>query len=340
MRFYCVSLVWLLSIGSQAAFAQTTAAESKISRDWAKYPAIVQVDTGEDIFAIGDVHGDYDRLVKLLAAAKIIERPANPETVKWTAGKAVLIFTGDLIDKGPHSLQVVRLAASLRNAAAESGGQVITLMGNHEAEFLADPTEKKVKDFAQDLRGAGLIPKDVAACHEDVGQFLCSLPFGARVDDWFFSHGGNTGGRTISQLTADFEAGVGKDGFGSQQLVNGNSMLEARLGEEGPNGKSWFEAGRPRQTGEQLLARYAAALGVAHLVQGHQHQTVRFEDGQQRSAGQVFQWHGLFFLIDVGMSEGVGDSHGAVLHIRSKNGEEASAIYADGTETGIWNSRR
>jgi hypothetical protein len=267
---------------------------------------------------------------------KIIERPTDPSEVRWIAGKAVLVFTGDLIDKGPHSLQVVRLAASLRKAAAGSGGQVITLMGNHEAEFLADPTEKKVKDFAQDLLRAGLAPADVAACRGDVGQFLCSLPLGARVDDWFFSHGGNTGGRTIPRLIADFQKGVDKNGFGSQQLLDANSMLEARIGEEGPGGKSWFEVESPKRSGEQLLARYATALGVSHLVQGHQHQAILFDDGQRRKAGKIFQWHGLIFLIDVGMSKGVGDSQGAVLRIRFRNGEEAVAIDADGKETKIW----
>jgi hypothetical protein len=328
-------LVLLLCIGTWSARA-----ESKIARDWTKHPAIVQIDTGEDIFAVGDVHGDSDRLLKLLTAARIIERPASPDAVRWIAGKAVLVFTGDLIDKGPHSLQVLRLAASLREAAAASGGQVVTLMGNHEAEFLADPSEKKVRDFAQDLRSGGFIPADVAACRGDVGQFLCSLPFGARVDDWFFSHAGNTGGRTITQLIDDFESGVGKDGFGSPQLVDPNSMLEARIGEEGPGGKAWFEVQRPQRSAEQLLRSYVAALGVNHLVQGHQHQKIAFEDGQQRSTGQMFQWHGLIFLIDVGMSEGVGDSQGAVLHIRHKNGEEASAIDADGTETILWKTPR
>jgi calcineurin-like phosphoesterase family protein len=335
VRFRCAGLVLLLGIGTRNA-----PAASKIARDWTKYPAIVQIDTGEDIFAIGDVHADYDRLVKLLAAAKIIERPASPEAIHWTAGKAILVFTGDLVDKGPHSLQVVQLAASLRKAAAGSGGQVVTIMGNHEAEFLADPTEKKVKDFAQDIRRVGLMPKEVAACRGEVGQFLCSLPFGARVDDWFFSHGGNTGGRTISQLVADFQNGVGKDGFGSPQLIDPNSMLEARIGEEGPGGKAWFEVERPQRSAEQLLGSYVAALGVNHLVQGHQHQKIVFEDGQHRNTGQMFQWHGLIFLIDVGMSEGVGDSRGAVLHIRHKNGEEASAIDADGKETSLWKSQR
>ena len=93
MRFRCTGLVLLLCIGTWSA-----SAESKVARDWAKHPAIVQIDTGEDIFAIGDVHGDYARLVKLLAAAKIIERPANaeaadPDAVRWIAGKENRIAT-------------------------------------------------------------------------------------------------------------------------------------------------------------------------------------------------------------------------------------------------------
>lgn len=319
------------SLSAQSFFAQSLFAPKKVVRDWAKYPAIVQIDTSEDIFAIGDVHGDYDRLVKLLRAAGIA---GSDGQANWKAGQAVLIFTGDLIDKGPHSLQVLQLAESLQKAAAIHGGRVIVLMGNHEAEFLADPTEKKVREFARDLQSAGLKPADVAVCRGDVGRFLCSLPFGARAGDWFFSHAGNTGGRTISQLSADIEAGVDLDGFGSRQLLDANSMLEARIGQEGPGGESWFEA-EGKQHSRQVLSRYTAALGVSHLVQGHQHQKIRFEDGQQRNAGQVFQWHGLLFLIDAGMSAGVGDSQGAVLHIL-RGGSQAVAISADGTKTGIW----
>ena len=169
-------MVLLVSVAN--ALAQT-----RVARDWGKHPAILQIDTKEDIFAVGDVHGDYDRLVDLLAAAKIIGRTSTPETVTWTAGKAVLVLTGDLIDKGPHSVAVLELVRSLRDAAARQGGQVVILMGNHEAEFLADPSVKKAKDFADDLRRAGVDPKQVAACESEMGKFLCSLPFGARVRD-------------------------------------------------------------------------------------------------------------------------------------------------------------
>ena len=300
----------------------------------------MEIDSDGDIFAVGDVHGDNNRLVTLLAAARIVERRANnPETVTWIAGKAILVFTGDLIDKGPHSLDVLRFVRSLQDASLKAGGRVVVLMGNHEAEFLADPTATKVRDFAQALRDSGIAAKDVAACRGELGRYMCSLPLGARVRDWFFSHGGNTAGRSIKRLRSDLEEGVDKDGFGTRQLVGENSLLEARLGEEGPGGRSWFDFENPSRNAEQILADYTAALGVAHLVQGHQHQRVIFPDGI-RDAGQMFQWHGLLFLIDVGMSEGVGDSHGAVLRIQARNGQEAVVICPNGSEASIWDDKR
>jgi len=61
-----------------------------LARDWARFPPVVELDTNATVFAIGDVHGDYDRLVKLLTGAKLIEgKPARPRNVKWTGGKSV-----------------------------------------------------------------------------------------------------------------------------------------------------------------------------------------------------------------------------------------------------------
>lgn len=187
-----------------------------IQRDWARHPAIVEINTAEDIFVVGDVHGDYDRLVKVLAAAGIIAgKPAEPEAVDWRGHKAVVVFTGDLIDKWKHSLKVIALVRSLGDRAGAKGGRVVVLMGNHEAEFLADPTEKKVRDFSSELEDEGLLPAKVAGCEGDLGQFLCGLPFGARVNEWFFSHGGNTDGRKLAQLIAELQEGVDREGFGT-----------------------------------------------------------------------------------------------------------------------------
>jgi hypothetical protein len=41
-------------------------------RDWSIHPAIVELDTTENIYALGDIHGDYKRLVKLLVAGRLL----------------------------------------------------------------------------------------------------------------------------------------------------------------------------------------------------------------------------------------------------------------------------
>ena len=168
-------------------------------------------------------------------------------------------------------------------------------------------------------------PVSVASCETDIGEFLCSLPFAVRVGDWFFSHGGNTAGRSIEQLQQAIRSGMGADRYSTQELIGPASILEARLGE----GKKWFDSADEHQ----LLASYASALGVKHMVQGHQHNEVRFRDGAERKTGEMFQRWGLLFLIDVGMSRDVDDSLGAVLHVVKGN---ASAICAGGKESVLW----
>ena len=91
------------------------------------------------------------------------------------------------------------------------------LAGNHEAEFLANPGAPKGQEFAGQLTRERFTPAEVGACKGEFGEFLCSLSFAARVGDWFFSHGGNSGGRTIEQLAADLEGGFEREGFRSPQ---------------------------------------------------------------------------------------------------------------------------
>src|SRR5260221_13666079 len=116
-----VVLIALLTVLCSASIAATPAPQ--IARDWARHPAVVQFETHDDVFALGDVHGDYDRLVKLLAAGSLIrEVPETPDKVHWAAGTATLVCTGDLIDKGSRSLDVIALFRALEKDAEAAGG--------------------------------------------------------------------------------------------------------------------------------------------------------------------------------------------------------------------------
>jgi hypothetical protein len=313
-------------------------AAGNVARDWRQHPAVVTIDGAPQIWAIGDIHGDYERLVQLLRTAGLIA--AKPTAAAaWSGGNAVLVITGDMIDKGPRSVDVLRLVRALGPAAAAAGGRVVALMGNHEAEFLAQPDAEKSAEFANELNTAGLNPADTAACRGDIGRFLCDLPMAARLGEWFFCHAGNTAGRTIPRLSSDIVSGVGRDGFATTQLIGADSLLEARLTLKGAATRPWVDADLPRHSASELLAANLAALGARHLVQGHQPSDVPLSDGTERKAGEMFQLYGRLFLIDVGMSRGVGDSHGAALHIVSADSQvSASAVCSNGKVTPLWDS--
>jgi hypothetical protein len=79
------------------------------------------------IVAIGDVHGDADALTALLTRAGLIDGAK-----RWSGGTAVLVQTGDLLDRGTQVREVFDLLMSLEGEASAAGGRVIVLNGNHE----------------------------------------------------------------------------------------------------------------------------------------------------------------------------------------------------------------
>jgi hypothetical protein len=79
------------------------------------------------IVAIGDVHGAYDQFVSILTRAELIDAQQ-----KWTGGRATFVQTGDYTDRGAKVRQVLDLLMALEQSARSAGGQVVTLLGNHE----------------------------------------------------------------------------------------------------------------------------------------------------------------------------------------------------------------
>jgi len=90
----------------------------RINREVLQLPRAIEPDC--EIFAIGDIHGRSDLLDALLQQAAREPHRASRR----------IIFTGDLVDRGPDSLGALALAAQA-NARIDAD-ETIALMGNHE----------------------------------------------------------------------------------------------------------------------------------------------------------------------------------------------------------------
>ena len=80
------------------------------------------------IVAIGDLHGDYEAWEEIARAAGLVDEKGH-----WSGGATTLVQLGDIADRGPDSLKIIRQLQSLQEEAADEGGEVVVLLGNHEA---------------------------------------------------------------------------------------------------------------------------------------------------------------------------------------------------------------
>lgn len=155
---------------------------------------------GMILYAIGDVHGRADLLGELLGR---IEKDAG----SFDAGRRVLLFVGDYIDRGPESADVIERV----DRGLPQGFEAICLKGNHEAimlDFIADPETLALwiaNGGAETLASYG-VRYDAFISRQD-GARLCrdafvdlvpdhhrrffnELKLSAEVGDYFFAHAG------------------------------------------------------------------------------------------------------------------------------------------------------
>ena len=150
-------------------------------------------------YAVGDVHGRLDLLDQLLAKIEqdVRDRPAK---------KVLLIFVGDLIDRGPKSAQVIERLRTYKR----QGIRPVFLLGNHEEvllRILGGDAELITKwrwfGGAECLQSYGLDPEQFSQISDQLAlelvreaipkehvQFLESFVDSCRFGDYLFVHAG------------------------------------------------------------------------------------------------------------------------------------------------------
>jgi hypothetical protein len=79
------------------------------------------------IVAVGDLHGDFSAWRDILRSASLVDNKGH-----WSGGDTILVQTGDAVDRGPNSLEIIQDLMRLQKEAARAHGQLIAMVGNHE----------------------------------------------------------------------------------------------------------------------------------------------------------------------------------------------------------------
>lgn len=252
-------------------------------------PGVVEIadpSAYSQVLAISDVHGMRPALDALLKGAGVVDSSG-----RWAAGNTLLIVVGDSIDKGPQSLEVLDAWIALSAQAEGAGGRVVHTLGNHEAEFLADPNDShKAAELYAELQAKGVPVTDLTDPAKPYGKFLAGMPLAARVGRWLFCHAGLYPGPTW----AEFSSAAGTASYSDPLMAADDSILEA---------KDWWKDPSARTALETRLE----ADGMYGLVQGHQPKAYGFPNRTGSLDG------GRLVKIDNGMAPEAGSHAGSIL---------------------------
>lgn len=215
-------------------------------------------------FAVGDVHG-YRR--ELHAALR--ERALIDGTADWCGADAEVWFTGDLLDRGPAGIDVITDVMRWQAQAAETGGAVGSVLGNHEVLALGVrrfqdarlPDEQPggpPHSFAASWLMNGGIARDQDLLTDEIADWLAGLPAAARTGGDLIVHSDTTDylgwGDTAAGVTAAVsEVLHGDDLTAWWRLWRDMTSRHAFLGADGP----------------ERAHRLLAALGGERVVHGH-----------------------------------------------------------------------
>jgi len=167
-------------------------------------PAPATLPAGQRVYAVGDVHGCFERLVAMheQISADLAERPVE---------HAILVHLGDYVDRGLESAQVVEwLVAGPPVPVAE----VVNLMGNHEQMMLSAIAQMEPGAGDLWLRNGGadsllswgvsrIVPQKEWAGHIPRPHlvFLRDLVLHHRIGPYLFVHAGVRPGVPLYQQT-------------------------------------------------------------------------------------------------------------------------------------------
>jgi len=213
------------------------------------------------VYVVGDVHGHRDALADALRAEGLVDGDG-----KWTGAQDRLWFLGDFTDRGPDGVGVIDLVRELQDQAAETGGSVQMLLGNHEILLLGMyhfgdrpvPSDFGPRSFARSWEINGGLLSDQDRLTPEHIEWLTARPLVAVDEDHLLLHSD-----TLEYL--DWGESLEAINTTAHEILSGSNI------------EDWWDIWRRMTTryafrgpdGEENADRLLSALGGSRIVHGH-----------------------------------------------------------------------
>ncbi|TFH39515.1 MAG: hypothetical protein E4G95_00955, partial [Bacteroidia bacterium] len=218
------------------------------------------------IIAIGDIHGQSDRMVKMLVSAGVVDSELN-----WSWGDGHLVFNGDIFDRGTAVTEALWLIYKLEKQAIEVNGKVHLLLGNHEVMILDNDKRYIANKYYGLTSNLGIEYNDLFNKESVIGKWIRTKNCVEIIGTTMFVHAG------ISPQLGNLNLTAEQINYTFREIINNpgdttNTQLKNLL--KGNLGPVWYR-GYARSTDtydkitqeeiEQLLGQYSAEM----VVVGH-----------------------------------------------------------------------
>jgi hypothetical protein len=220
------------------------------------------------IFAVSDIHGEYQAFVELLVNAGVVD-----EELRWAWGEGHLVVLGDIFDRGGQVTECLWLVHRLEREARAAGGRVHFTLGNHEIMVLRRDLRYVHQRYLDGVvESSGVTYDDLFGPGMQLGRWLRTKHTAIRLNGLLFVHAGigpEVLAREMDLATINEEVRAAID-LRSYDLVF-NDMPGFLLGSQGPlwyRGYFLATSAYPRATVpevQQILDFY----GAHTVVVGH-----------------------------------------------------------------------
>jgi len=221
------------------------------------------------ILAISDIHGEYGSFVSYLKNAGVIN-----DALEWVWGDGHLVVLGDVFDRGPRHTECLWLIYELERQAAQTGGRVHLVLGNHELMVLRGDNRYVNQRYLDGIvKKTRIKHEDLYGPDTELGQWLRTKNAVVKINDVIFVHGGLSPdilkhGWTLAEIN-DF-ARSSLDLRSSQLAFDESAKL--LFGSTGPfwyRGYHYGLENRYEQACSSDVDRILAHFGATTIVVGH-----------------------------------------------------------------------